>query len=169
MSALGEPVRLGPLVARNRIVFPAHLTNAAVARRPTAQHAAYYGARAAGGVGLVITEEQSVDPADRPYAKLVDGTDPAVVPGYRAIADAVHAHGALVVAQLGHNGGQSSSLYSRAPVDGADDEPDPMFREVPRVLSSAGLERLAAGFGASPRTWPRAGWTASRSSARRPR
>ncbi|MHC1558842.1 oxidoreductase [Actinomycetospora sp. C-140] len=147
MTGLGDPVRLGPLVARNRIVFPAHLTDAAVARRPTPQHAAYYGARAAGGAGLVITEEQSVDPADRPYEKLVDGTDPAVVPGYRAIADAVHAHGALVLAQVGHNGGQSSSLYSRAPVDGVDDEPDPMFREVPRPLSSSGRERLVAGFG----------------------
>ncbi|MDD7941776.1 FAD-dependent oxidoreductase [Actinomycetospora lutea] len=145
MNVLGEPVRLGPLVARNRIVFPAHLTNTAVARRPTPQHAAYYGARAAGGAGLVITEEQSVDPADRPYEKLVDGTDPAVVPGYRAIADAVHAHGALVLAQLGHNGGQSSSIYSRAPVDGADDEPDPMFREVPRPVSD--LSWLVDGFG----------------------
>lgn len=145
MSDLGDPVRLGPRVARNRIVFPAHLTNAAIARRPTPQHAAYYGARAAGGAGLVITEEQSVDPADRPYEKLVDGTDRAVVPGYRAIADAVHRHGALVVAQLGHNGGQSSSIYSRAPVDGADDEPDPMFREVPRPL--ADLSRLVDGFG----------------------
>ncbi|PVZ13159.1 FAD-dependent oxidoreductase [Actinomycetospora cinnamomea] len=147
MSVLGEPVRLGPRVVRNRIVLPAHLTNAAVARRPTPQHAAYYGARAAGGAGLVITEEQSVDSADRPYEKLVDGTDPAVVPGYRAIADAVHAHGALVLAQLGHNGGQSSSLYSRAPVDGTSDEPDPMFREVPRALSPAGLSRLVDGFG----------------------
>ncbi|MDD7916068.1 FAD-dependent oxidoreductase [Actinomycetospora callitridis] len=147
MSLLADPVRLGPLVARNRIAFPAHLTNAAVARLPTAQHAAYYGARAAGGAGLVITEEQSVDPADQPYEKLVDGTDPAVVPGYRAIADAVHAHGALVFAQLGHNGGQSSSLYSRAPVDGADDEADPMFREVPRPLAEDGLARLVAGFG----------------------
>lgn len=146
MIGLGEPVRLGPLVAPNRIVFPAHLTNAAVARRPTPQHAAYYGARAAGGAGVVITEEQSVDPADRPYEKLVDGTDPAVVPGYRAIAGAVHTHGALVLAQLGHNGGQSSSLYSRAPVDGADDEPDPMFREVPRPLSDAGFARLVDGF-----------------------
>ncbi len=144
---LGDPVWLGPLVAQNRIVFPAHLTNAAVARRPTPQHAAYYGARAAGGAGLIITEEQSVDPADRPYEKLVDGTDPAVVPGYRAIADAVHAHGALVLAQLGHNGGQSSSVYSGAPVDGADDEPDPMYGEVPRVLSTAGLDRLVDGFG----------------------
>ena len=44
MSLLADPVRLGPLVARNRIVFAAHLTNAAVARLPTAQHAAYYGA-----------------------------------------------------------------------------------------------------------------------------
>jgi 2,4-dienoyl-CoA reductase (NADPH2) len=97
-------------VLRNRIVFPAHLTNCAEDGLPTAQHTAYYAARAAGGAGLVITEEQGVDPHDRPYEKTVDGTDPRVVPGYRAITAAVHAHGAAVLAQLTHNGGQADGL-----------------------------------------------------------
>ncbi len=143
---LARPLRLGPLEVRNRLVFPAHLTNAAVDGLPTAQHAAYYGARAAGGVGLVITEEQSVDPDDRPYEKLVRGTDPAVVPGYRAIADAVHTHGAAVLAQIGHHGGQASGRYSRAPVDAPSDIVDPMFREVPRTLSTDRIAALVAGF-----------------------
>ncbi|GLZ55111.1 FAD-dependent oxidoreductase [Actinomycetospora sp. NBRC 106378] len=140
---LGEPIRVGTRTVRNRIVFPAHLTNAAVQNRPSAQHAAYYAARAAGGVGLIIVEEQALD---RPYEKAVLGTDPAVVPGYRAITDAVHAHGAVVLAQVGHNGAQSSSLYSREPVEAPSPVPDPMFREVPVALDAAGIAEVVRGF-----------------------
>ena len=70
---------MGPLTLANRIVFCAHLTNQAVDGRPTPAHAAYYAARAAGGAGLVITEEHGCDPADRPYEKLIDASGPAVI------------------------------------------------------------------------------------------
>ncbi|NMO88967.1 FAD-dependent oxidoreductase [Actinomycetospora sp. TBRC 11914] len=142
----GDPVRVGPLVLRNRIVFPAHLTNAAVAGRPTAQHAAYYAARAAGGAAMVITEEHSAGDDDRPYERLIRGTDPAVVPGLRRITDAVHAHGAVVLAQVGHNGGQASSRYSGVAVTAPSPRPDPMFREVPRALTAGDVADLVAGF-----------------------
>ena len=52
---LFEPLRIGPLTVRNRVVFSAHLTNYARDGLPTEQHAAYYAARAAGGAGLIIT------------------------------------------------------------------------------------------------------------------
>ena len=51
---LWTPLQLGPVTARNRIVFSAHLTNYARDGKPTAQHAAYYAARAAGGAGRVV-------------------------------------------------------------------------------------------------------------------
>jgi dimethylglycine catabolism A len=142
----GDPVTVGPLRLRNRIVFPAHLTNAAVGEMPTPQHAAYYAARAAGGAALVITEEHSASRFDRPYEKLIRGTDPAVVPGLRRITDAVHAHGAAVLAQVGHNGGQSSSRYSGVAVTAPSPVPDPMFREVPRALTPRDLDDLVGGF-----------------------
>ena len=62
---LFTPLRLGPVTVANRIVFAAHLTNYAEGGMPTAQHTAYYAARAAGGAGLIITEEHSTHPADR--------------------------------------------------------------------------------------------------------
>ncbi len=46
---LFSPLQLGPVTVRNRIVFSAHLTNYAEDGLPTAQHAAYYAARAEGG------------------------------------------------------------------------------------------------------------------------
>ena len=122
MSATGRyrylfsPVRIGPLALRNRIIFAAHLTNYAEDGHPTEQHAAYYEARARGGAGLIITEEHSVHPTDWPYEKLIHGFDESVIPGYQRITEAVHRHGTPILAQINHNGGQASGMYSRLPV-----------------------------------------------------
>ncbi|WP_337830641.1 oxidoreductase [Pseudonocardia sp. TMWB2A] len=143
---LGDPLRLGRATLRNRIVFTAHLTGFAEGCMPTDRHTAYYAARAAGGAGLVITEEHAVHPGDRPYERLIRGHDPAVLPGYRALTDAVHAHGALVLAQLNHNGAQGSGMYSRTAVVGPSPVPDPMFREVPAELDAAGIGAIVDSF-----------------------
>ncbi|HTL23145.1 MAG TPA: mycofactocin system FadH/OYE family oxidoreductase 2, partial [Mycobacteriales bacterium] len=74
-----SPLRIGPLTVQNRVVFSAHLTNYAHEGLPTEQHAAYYAARAAGGAGLIITEEHSTHVTDWPYEKLIHGFDPRVV------------------------------------------------------------------------------------------
>ena len=107
---LFSPLRLGPVTLPSRVVLPAHLTNYAEDGLPTARHAAYYAARAAGGAGLVVTEEHTVAPGDRAYERLIRGWDDAVLPGYRALTAAVHAHGVPVLAQLNHNGGPCSPL-----------------------------------------------------------
>nr|WP_261576035.1 mycofactocin system FadH/OYE family oxidoreductase 2 [Frankia gtarii] len=143
---LFTPRQIGPLTLPNRIVFCAHLTNYADEGLPNARHAAYYAARAAGGTGLVITEELTTHPGDRPYEKMIRGFDPAVVPGLRRIADAVHAHGVPVLAQLNHNGGQSSSTYTRLPVWAPSAVADPMFREVPKAMTEAEIAEVVAGF-----------------------
>ncbi len=117
---LFTPLRLGPVTVPNRIVFSAHLTNYATSGLPTEQHAAYYAARAAGGAGLIITEEHSTHPTDWPYEKLIHGFNPEVVPGYRRITEAVHAHDVPILAQINHNGGQASSMYSRLPGVGSE-------------------------------------------------
>ncbi|CAM4346628.1 mycofactocin system FadH/OYE family oxidoreductase 2 [Nocardiopsis rhodophaea] len=131
---LFTPLRLGPLTVANRIVFCAHLTNYADNGRPTAQHAAYYAARAAGGAGLIITEEHSTHPTDRPYEKLIEGYAPDAIDGYRRITDAVHAHDVPILAQLNHNGGQASSMYTRLPVWAPSPIADPLFGEVPKAV-----------------------------------
>ncbi|WNV75494.1 mycofactocin system FadH/OYE family oxidoreductase 2 [Geodermatophilus sp. DSM 44513] len=146
MRHLATPLRVGPVRLANRLVLPAHLTNYAVDGAFTDRHAAYYAARAAGGAGLVVTEEVSTDPADRPYEKTVHGWDPAGLPGMRRVADAVHAHGVPVFAQVNHNGGQSDSLHTRTPVTAPSPVPDPLFREVPREATAADLARLVAGY-----------------------
>ncbi|CAB4365708.1 MAG: mycofactocin system FadH/OYE family oxidoreductase 2 [Actinobacteria bacterium] len=143
---LWTPLQLGPVTARNRIVFSAHLTNYARDGKPTAQHAAYYGARAAGGAGLIITEEHSTHPTDWPYEKLIHGFHRDVIPGYKEITEAVHRHRVPVFAQINHNGGQASSMYSRLPVWAPSAVADPLFREVPKAVSAAEIDEIVAGY-----------------------
>ncbi len=142
-----SPLQLGPVTVRNRIVFSAHLTNYARDGLPTEQHAAYYAARAAGGAGLIITEEHSTHPTDWPYEKLIHGFHPEVIPGYRRITEAVHRHRVPILAQINHNGGQASSMYSRLPVWAPSPVADPLFREVPKAVSHAEISEIVASYG----------------------
>ena len=143
---LWSPLDVGPVTVRNRIVFSAHLTNYARDGLPTEQHAAYYAARAAGGSGLIITEEHSTHPTDWPYEKLIHGFHRDVIPGYRRITDAVHRHRVPVFAQINHNGGQASSMYTRLPVWAPSPVADPLFREVPKAVDHAEIDEIVAGY-----------------------
>jgi 2,4-dienoyl-CoA reductase (NADPH2) len=144
---LFTPLRVGPLTLENRIVFSAHLTNYATEDGlPSDQHTAYYASRAAGGAGLIITEEHSTHPTDWPYEKLIHGFHPEVIPGYRRIAEAVHAHGVPILAQINHNGGQASSMYTRLPVWAPSPVPDPLFREVPKAVEAHEITEIVAGY-----------------------
>ena len=140
-------MQLGPVTVRNRIVFSAHLTNYAHDGLPTEQHAAYYAERAAGGAGLIITEEHSTHPTDWPYEKLIHGFNREVIGGYRRITDAVHRHRVPIFAQINHNGGQASSMYSRLAVWAPSPVADPLFREVPKAVDVAEIEEIVASYG----------------------
>ena len=143
---LWTPLQLGPVATRNRLVFSAHLTNYARDGKPTDQHAAYYAARAAGGAGLIITEEHSTHPTDWPYEKLIHGFYRDVIPGYRTITEAVHRHRVPIFAQINHNGGQASSMFSRLPVWAPSAVADPLFREVPKAVTHAEIDEIIAGY-----------------------
>ena len=143
---LFAPLRIGPITAPNRIVFAAHLTNYAEDGLPTEQHAAYYEARAAGGAGLIVTEEHSTHPTDWPYEKLIHGFRPEVIDGYRRITDRVHAHDVPILAQINHNGGQASSMYTRLPVWAPSPIPDPLFREVPKAVELGEIAEIIDGY-----------------------
>src|SRR6185369_13624879 len=143
---LWTPLQLGPATARNRIVFSAHLTNYARDGLPTEQHADYYAARAAGGAGLIITEEHSTHPTDWPYEKLIHGFHRDVISGYRRITEAVHLHRVPIFAQINHNGGQASSMYTRRAVWAPSPVADPLFREVPKAIDAAEIAEVIAGY-----------------------
>ncbi|HUJ76099.1 MAG TPA: mycofactocin system FadH/OYE family oxidoreductase 2, partial [bacterium] len=144
---LFSPIQLGPARVRNRVVFSAHLTNFAEHNRPSERLIAYYRERAQGGVGLIITEEQSVHPSDFAYEKLIHAYDPAVVPHYRRLTEAVHAEGATVFCQVNHNGLQGFSFFNDEPLWGPSPTSDGLFREIAQSITREQIAQVVAGYG----------------------
>src|SRR5689334_5548716 len=143
---LFTPIRIGQTIISNRVVFAAHLTNLAEDNLPGPRLVAYYVARAKGGCGLIITEEQSVHPSDWAYQKLIHGFDPHVIPAYQRMTRAVHEYGTRMFAQINHNGMQASSIYSRRPVVGPSPLVDPIHREMCKELEQEEIGGIVRGF-----------------------
>jgi dimethylamine/trimethylamine dehydrogenase len=113
-DVLFEPVRIGPVTARNRFYAVPHaagMTNAMPHMR-----AAFRGMKAAGGWGVVCTGYVSIDPASDdsplPYATLWDDED---VRSHALMTEAVHREGALAGIELWHGGGSVMNRTTRLP------------------------------------------------------
>jgi 2,4-dienoyl-CoA reductase (NADPH2) len=139
---LTAPVTLRGLTAPSRVLFGPHETNLGRGRAFSDRHVAYYAARAAGGCGVVVTETASVHDSDWPYERAPLAAECG--PGWRAVKDACGS--ALVLASLGHTGGQGSSAYSQAALWGPSPVADAVNRETPQVMEDAELDTLVAGF-----------------------
>ena len=95
-----QPIRLGHIELRNRIVVPAHTTNFGRDNLPTDLHVAYHEARARGGVGLIIFESIRVHRSTLGKFQGIAGYDSACVEPLRRVADSVHSHGARLIGQV---------------------------------------------------------------------
>lgn len=104
-----QPVRLRHKILKNRVVFGAHTTNMAVDGLPGDQHIAYYVERAMGGAAMIVVEPIPVHPA----AVLTRGNfragSDAVIPHFRRLTEACHAHGTVMIQQLYHIGAHGDS------------------------------------------------------------
>jgi mycofactocin system FadH/OYE family oxidoreductase 2 len=146
---LFSPLQIGTVTVPNRISFSAHLTNLAEGGLVTERLTHYLAARARGGTGLIITEEQSVHPTDRAYEHLIEAFRPEVVQGYKLLTRAVHQHDTRVFAQLNHNGQQCSGSLSRLPVWAPSAVPDVLYRETPKVMEIEDIQEVIAYFALS--------------------
>jgi 2,4-dienoyl-CoA reductase-like NADH-dependent reductase (Old Yellow Enzyme family) len=106
-----EPLKIGSLELRNRIVMPAMGTqyadqNGAV----TSRLINYYTERAKAGVGLIIIEVACVDsPIGKNAATQICVDDDRFIPGLKSLAKSIQAHGAKVALQLHHAGRRARS------------------------------------------------------------
>jgi mycofactocin system FadH/OYE family oxidoreductase 2 len=109
----------------------------------------YWGERAKGGAGLIITEELTVHPTDMAYEKLIDVYHAEVVPGFRKVTDYVHQFDSKIFAQINHNGQQGDGSLSRLPVWAPSPVPDVLFRETPKEMEAEDIEEVARYFALS--------------------
>jgi N-ethylmaleimide reductase len=100
---LFAPYRLGALELANRFVMaPMTRNRAAEGGVPTGLNAEYYAQRA--GAGLIVTEGVQPSAVGQGYPSTPGLHTDEQVAGWRLVADAVHARGGKVVAQLMHGG-----------------------------------------------------------------
>jgi len=110
---LFEPVKIGPVTARNRFYQVPHCCG--MGHRYPNSMAAMRGVKAEGGWAVVCTEEVEIHHTSdlSPYieGRIWDGQDMAA---HRKMTEAVHAHGSLAGCELVHNGSHAYNRYSRA-------------------------------------------------------
>ena len=110
-DVLFEPVKIGPVTARNRFYQVPHCTGLGWLRPRMV--AALRGMKAEGGWGVVCTEYCSIHPASddlpHPYASLWDQGD---IRAHSMMTELVHEHSSLAGAELWVGGARSTNLFS---------------------------------------------------------
>jgi len=169
---LFEPVSLGPIELRNRLMMTVHGGGTLDRVLP------YFEARAAGGVGMMCVPGAGVgvegfspapgafmpgrvgdfdavlpDPGSAAGIAYFDGR---VIPPLRALADAAHRHGAKVVSQI-YNLGTGSASGRLTPSIAPSAVRDGAEYVIPHALTVGEIQTLVAAFGQSARRVREAG------------
>lgn len=143
-----EPLSLGPITLKNRVVSTAHAAFTDFFRPDSSgqRYMAYQERRARGGTGLIIMTAMHVHQASQMLNHWV--FDPkTMAPKFREISERVHRHGAKIIAQVFHFGvmGKSEThddftpLWGFSPLASADGE-------ACHVMSDAEIEEVLDAF-----------------------
>ncbi len=146
-SMLLSPIKIGSMEVKNRIVL-APMANymSDDEGAMTAPQIAFLERRARGGTGLLVVGSLYIQhPIGRFGVGQLGIYDDKLIPGYRRMVDAVHAHGAKVAAQLHHAGRATTraAIQGQQPV-----APSPIvlgvgkYVDPPRELSKAEIQQI---------------------------
>ena len=160
LSHLFSPARIGALELPNRLVMAPMATDYAGEDGSVSDRLRdYLEARARGGVGLILAEVSGVD-AGHPYTPRGLGLwSDELIPAYRRLADAVHAHGARLMPQIAHPGPDSlapllTGLEAVGPSAGV---PNTLTRTLCREISLEEIEQAKELFAEAARRAREAG------------
>lgn len=153
-----QPLRLRGMTLVNRLVLSPMCQYSAVDGCPTDWHMVHLGARAVGGAGLIYTEMTDVSEEARITHGCAGIYTDAHEAAWKRIVEFVHANSAgKICLQLGHAGRKGSTKLMWDGIDEPLDDgnwpivsasPLPYFphSQVPREMSRADMDRVAADF-----------------------
>jgi anthraniloyl-CoA monooxygenase len=163
VPAMFQPVRIGPLELRNRIVLSPMDMYSAVDGLANDLHLVHLGAKALGGAGLVMTEMVCVSPEGRITPGCTGLWTDEQRDAYRAITGFVHERSAAKIGvQLGHSGRKGSTKLMWEGLDEPLDEGNwPVIGpsalpygdgcHTPAEATRADLDKVTADFAAAAR------------------
>ncbi len=161
MPGLFDPLEIRGVTLRNRIVMPAMDQLAAgPGGVATDWHLVHYGARAVGGVGLILVEVTAVEPRGLIYDVNLGLWEDAQIEPLRRVARFCAAHGAAIGLQIGHagrkamydDGGYGVDLVGPSPI------PFDTGHRAPRELSRADIGEIVGAFASAARRGIQAGF-----------
>jgi len=171
VAPIFQPFRIGRMRVENRVQMSAMCQYCAEEGMPTDWHLVHYGARAAGGVGLVNTEMLCVSADARITPGCAGLWSDEQTAKWCHIVDFIHANSqARVCAQLGHAGRKGATCL---PWDGGVDQPLPSggwsiiapsalpylpHSQLPREATRQDIENVTADFAAAALNADRAGF-----------
>jgi 2,4-dienoyl-CoA reductase-like NADH-dependent reductase (Old Yellow Enzyme family) len=151
------PAQLGPVRLRNRIIKAATFEGVTPEHVATERLIAFHRRVAAGGVGLTTVAFCAVSPDGVGTPNEIVLTA-AAVPGLRAVAEAVHAEGAAVSAQIGHAGAVAAAAGIKAISPSAVWSAMALRRT--RAATAVDIRRIVAAFAAAAAIVERSGFDA---------
>ena len=151
-----EPITLGGLTLRNRVVMGSMHTGLEDFVWDIPKLSAYFAERARGGVGLIVTGGYS--PTKRgwlkPFASELSSRLQAE--RHRQVTEAVHDEGGAIALQVLHAGRYGYTPFSQ----GASDAKSPITPFRPSAMSTRGVDKTASAFAHSAGLAQRAGYDA---------
>jgi 2,4-dienoyl-CoA reductase-like NADH-dependent reductase (Old Yellow Enzyme family)/thioredoxin reductase len=146
---LFEPLAIGPITIRNRIVSSGHDTVMAEHGLVTERLIAYQEARARGGAGLIVIQVAGVHPTARYTSSELTADSDATIPGFTRLAEAIHRHGATVFGQLFHGGREIMDTEdgTLAVALAPSAVPTERFHVMPRAMPASLIREIVEGFG----------------------
>jgi 2,4-dienoyl-CoA reductase (NADPH2) len=157
---LFSPLTLRNVTLRNRVVLLPMGTRLVRDGLPTDDAVAFYEARAAGGVGLVMTggtdaHETTVYRGRR----AIEAYDEEAIPALSRLTEAVHRHGAHIFGQLAHLGREYNRDMEESewPAMGPSAVPG-VSAIVPRAMTEADIDQIVEGYARSAGNFGRAGY-----------
>ncbi|WP_274056076.1 alkene reductase [Vibrio parahaemolyticus] len=159
-KSLFQPIQLGQLTLKNRIVMPPMTRSRASQPGDVANEmmAIYYAQRASSG--LIVSEGTQISPIAKGYAWTPGIYTPEQIEGWRKVTEAVHAKSGTIFAQLWHVGRvthpdniggempmSSSALKAenvKVFVDNGTDEPGFVDVVQPRAMTKSDIQHVIA-------------------------
>ncbi|MFJ6845315.1 FAD-dependent oxidoreductase [Streptomyces griseoluteus] len=149
-----SPLDLGFTTLPNRVLMGSMHVGLEEAEHGFERMAAFYAARARGGVGLIVTGGIAPNDEGRPYAGGAKLTTDAEAGEHRVVTDAVHREGGRIALQILHFGRYAyhADLVAPSPLQA------PISPHVPRELTDADIERTIEDYARTALLARRAGY-----------
>jgi 2,4-dienoyl-CoA reductase-like NADH-dependent reductase (Old Yellow Enzyme family)/thioredoxin reductase len=163
---LFEPIRIGTLELKNRIIMGAMVTNFATKEGFVTDRLIDYHVKIAkGGCALNVTENAHVTLEGKRIIYGLGAYDDRLIPGYKRLVDGVHAVGGKISLQIFHGGRECSSEITGSQPIGPSSLVS-RYRgitkkiEMPREMTEREIETLVEKFGDAGRRAREAGFDA---------